>query len=339
MEKDFADRGGLNPHAERYREKLREHLRSGLPGAILGLVVITILDICLTIFAINNGGVNIFELVATIVLLTIFGTIVFALIFAGIPYGWRMVSRVLDRFTGRQIIVIDILIYLFLLMLKLMAAALIGCYFYPVLLAYYFIRSRQTKQKVRMWAAIIIGVVLLLGLFIGLYTNLNAKSNAAEEGETVETVVPKVEAASFDEQEVLLKKICDNALTATKEKETDYITSYGWEITETSQIHGVFFMEAENANRPHYINSKLSLSNAVAIVTGYYLVQAGPVTVNQWEMDVKIYPNFSFDGDNVLVYDVDNVRSHALRSDDMDDLVEWLRGEYDDMMITEIEYL
>lgn len=335
MGKEFAKRGDVNPHAEMYGERLREHLRSGLLGAIIGLVVILIIDICFTIFAINNGGINILEFSTTIVLFTIFGTIEFGLLFAGIPYGWRIISKALDRFTGRRIIVIDILLYIFLLVLRICVAIWIGFVAYPLVLAYYFIRSRKTNRGVKFWAVIIICAVVLFYAFLGIYAVVDAKSNAAEANETV-AAVRTVAVDSFHDQDALVDRMCENALAITQQKENENVNELGWVVSDGSQLHGIYFMEAVDSKRPHYINRRLSLSNAVAVVTGYFLVEAGPILENQWEMNVRIYPNFCFDEDQVLTYDTDHVYEHSLRVTGMEELMEWFRGEYRDMNIMQM---
>lgn len=156
-----------NPYSEVYRERLREHLRLGLRGYIGGVVVWLI--ILVMMFA-EQGGI--YDSLLPNIAISVFVLLMAGFAFAGFPYGWRMISGLLNRFTGHSIIVVDILIYIFLLVLKFGVACWIGLNIYPVVLVYYFIRSRRTKSGVRNWTIIAICVVALICVLVGIISSL-----------------------------------------------------------------------------------------------------------------------------------------------------------------------
>ena len=100
-----------------------------------------------------------------------------------------------------------------------------------------------------------------------------------------------------------------------------------------------YYLEAKNPDNPYRnILKKLDVSNAIVVVTGYFLEDAG-IAINQWEMDVWVYPNYAFDENGVLSYDTENVYNDSLRSDDMEDFMDWFCSEYSKMNITELNIL
>lgn len=319
-----------NPLAEMYKERLKHLLLKGLPGFAIGFLFFLVTPFMFVTPSVE-GGVTFASSLLTITFAFIAG-----LACAGIPYGWGLINKYL----GQWAIFGNIIVVIVLFLLKFVVAYGIGLVAYPIVLIYNLIRSQKTKRRVKIWTIVVISAVVLWYGFVGVYTIIDAKSNAGANSNTDNTgasVVQTVDADSFSDQDTLVNEVCQNALDITKDEENDNITNYGWIITESAKLHGVFFLEAKDPVTPHYnILKKLNISNAVVVVTGYYLKDAGSVSVNQWEMDVTVYPNFTFDENNLLSYDTDSVYSHSLRSDDMEDLIEWLTDEYDDMNITEM---
>lgn len=332
VENEVETENDSNPDAELYRERLKHHLIKGLPGFAIGFLFFLVIFF-MFVTPSSEGGITLASSLLTITIAFIAG-----LACAGIPYGWSLINK----FLGQWTIFGNIIVVIVLFLLKFVVAYGIGLVAYPIVLIYNLIRSQKTKRRVRIWTIIVISVVVLWYAFIGIYAIIDAKSNAGTNGDTDSTgasVVQTVNADSFSDQDALINEVCQNALDITKEEENDNITNYGWTITETTKLHGVFFLEAKDHENPHYnILEKLDVFNAVVVVTGYYLTEADPISTNQWEMDVTVYPNFTCDENELLTYDNDSVYSHSLRSDDMEDLMEWLSGEYSDMNITDLTH-
>lgn len=319
-----------NPDAQMYKERLRHHLIKGLPGFAIGFLFFLV-TLFMFVTPSLEGGITFGSSLLTITIAFIAG-----LACAGIPYGWGLINK----FLGQWTIFSNLFVVIFLFFAKFVFAYCIGLFSYPIVLIYNLIRSQKTKRRVKIGIAIIISAVILFYVFIGIAVNITAKSSAGASGTTDSTsaaVVQTVDVDSFSDQDALVNEVCQKALDTTKEEENDNVTHYGWTVTETTKLHGVFFLNAKDTENPHYnILKKLNVSNAIVVVTGYYLEEADPVSVNQWEMDVTVYPNFTFDDKNSLSYDTDSVYSHSLRSDDMKDLMEWLTSEYGDMNIQEL---
>lgn len=319
-----------NPHAEMYKERTKQHLLKGLPGFIIAFVLFLV---ALFVFVLPSSETGI---TIPSSLLSIICSVFVGLIFAGFPYGWSLINR----FLGQWSIFGSIPVLIFLFGLKFALSFWIGMVTYPIVLIYTFIRSQKTKRRVRNWTIVVISTVVLWHALIGGYAIIDARLISGENrnidnAET--TAIQVVDAETFREQHTIVDVACKNALDATKGQEKEIINAYGWTVTEPSQLHGVFFLAAKNPENPHYnILEKLNLSNAVVVVTGYFL-QDADITINQWEMDVTVYPNFVFDKNDNLTYDNEKVYSHSCRADDVEDLKEWLSSEYSDMSITEVD--
>lgn len=330
VEDESEESDDSNPCAEMYKERLRLHLTKGLPGFIIGFLFFLI-TFFLFITPSVEGGISLASSLITITIAFIAG-----LACAGIPYGWGLINK----FLGQWSIFGNIIVVIVLFLLKFVIAYGIGLVAYPIVLIYNLIRSQKTKRGVRVWTIIVISAVVLWYAFVGVYAIIDSKSSAGANSDTDSSgadVVQIVDADSFNNQDVLINDICQNALNITNAEENDNVTNYGWIVTESTKLHGIYFLESKDLENPHYNSlEKLNLSNAVVVVTGYYLKDADPVSVNQWEMDVVVYPNFTYDKDDLLTYVVDSVYSHSLRSDDLEDLLNWLSSEYDDMNITEL---
>ena len=332
VENEVETANDSNPHAEMYKEQLKHLLLKGLPGFAIGFLLFLV-TLFMFVTPSVEGGVTFASSLLTITIAFIAG-----LACAGIPYGWGLINK----FLGQWTIFGNIIVVIVLFLLKFVVAYGIGLVAYPIVLIYNLIRSQKTKRRVKIWTIVVISAVVLWYGFVGIYAIIDAKSNTGANSNTDSTgasVVQTVDADSFSDQDTLVNEVCQNALDITKEEENDNITNYGWTVTESTKLHGVFFLDSKDPENPHYnILKKLNVSNAVVVVTGDYLKDADPVSVNQWEMDVTVYPNFTFDENNMLFYDTDSVYSHSLRSDDMEDLMDWLTGEYDDMNITEMAH-
>lgn len=332
VENEVETANDSNPDAELYKERLKHHLIKGLPGFAIGFLFFLV-TLFMFVTPSSEGGITLASSLLTITIAFIAG-----LACAGIPYGWSLINK----FLGQWTIFGNIIVVIVLFLLKFVVAYGIGLVAYPIVLIYNLIRSQKTKRRVKIWTIVIISAVVLWYGFVGIYAIIDAKSNTGANSNTDSTgasVVQTVDADSFSDQDTLVNEVCQNALDITKEEENDNITNYGWTVTESTKLHGVFFLDAKDPENPHYnILKKLNVSNAVVVVTGYYLKDADSVPVNQWEMDATVYPNFTFDENNMLFYDTDSVYSHSLRSDDMEDLMDWLTGEYDDMNITEMAH-
>lgn len=323
------DADDINVHAEMHKERSRQLIRQGLPGFLIGaigMLVMFIVHISGSEQAVT--GNDIWGMIISIPILMIAS----GLTLAGLPYGWGLINR----FLGQWSFFGNILVLILLFVLKLAFSLWIGMIAYPIVLVYNLVRSQNSKRRVRIWTVIAISAVVLWNIFIGVIGYIETQENKKTTS-TDTSSVPVVAIDDFDKQQTFLDKVCQNALNITKVEENENITNYGWTVTENTQLHGVFFLEAKDAESPHYsLLEKLNLSNAVAVVTGYYLKDVDSVSVNQWEMDVMIYPNISFDENDLLTYNKDDVYSHSLRADDIEDLIEWLGDEYTDMNITEL---
>ena len=316
-----------NQNWHEYKAHSRGLLKQGIIGFVIGAIIG--LGFAINMVVSTTGNFGLVE-----VALAALSAVVIGCAIACFPYGWGLINR----FLGQWAIFGHIIVVIALFLLKVLAALYIGVVVYPIVLVYNLIRSQKSKRKVRKWTIIVISVVVLWYVFLGICAIITASTDSGTNnaGSTEPLVVQTVDVSTFDNQGDLLDAVCQKALESTRETENEYINSYGWTITSPTRVHGVFYLEAKNPENPYRnILKKLDVSNAIVVVTGYFLENAG-ITINQWEMDVWVYPNYAFDENGVLSYDTENVYNDSLRSDDMEDFMDWFSSEYSKMNITEI---
>ena len=119
---------------------------------------------------------------------------------------------------------------------------------------------------------------------IGIYSIIDAKSNS--NADTTDIPVAKiVDMNTFDEHPSVLEAVTNRALINSQSEETT--DSAIWDITIPSKIKGIYFLNAKD-NNPHRCNKDLYLTNAIIVVTDYYIEESD---LHSW--DLWVYPNFS----------------------------------------------
>lgn len=313
-----------------HKEQVRNLLKKGLYGFIGATLIFGFL-----IFGILSVGNDTGSLAFSKIWPWILAALGVGVMCIGFPLGWELLNRLVGQWSIEGNLYIVVALFVF----KLGFALMIGIFAYPISLIYHIIKSQKSRRKVRLWAIIVITVVVLWNLFMGIYVIVDEKSNSKtnDAGSAEPSVVQAVDAATFDNQGELLEPVCQKALDATKEKENECTNGYGWSITSSTQIHSVYYLEAKNPEDPYRnILKKLDVSNAIVVVAGYFVAEGSGIDINKWEMCVWVYPNYTFDENGVLSYDAEAIYDHSLRSDDMDDFMDWFNSEYSDMTITEL---
>lgn len=316
----------INPDAEMYKKRTKELLLLGMPGFIIGFVLFIIIFFKMP--TVQEKGVTVEAIIVGFIMAFLGGYI-----FAGIPYGWRLCNE----FLGRWNIFGNIFVMLFLFVFKIGLAYCIGLFAYPIALVYNLIRSQKSRRKVKIWTIIVISIVVLWHVCIGVYAVIDEMQSRKKDSTAQSKVVQTVDVDTFLQRPELLDELSESALSVSKEKENELVEAYGTDIAEPSRVHGVFYCEAKNPNDPPYlILKKLYVSNAVVVVTGFFL-EGDDKTIDEWRMLVTAYPNFSFSKDGELSYREDKVYTASLSVDDMAELRTWFYDEYSDMYISEIE--
>ena len=142
----------LNPLWEHYRERVRALLRQGIIGFAIGSVGLLIIFLTTSL---NAKTFNIWEIPGILLFAIICG-----LFFAGMPYGWQVISK----WTNQWIIYGNILVVLFLFVLKIIGTFTIAMVGYPIALIYNFIRSQKSKKKVKtaflFWLYVVFAIIM-----------------------------------------------------------------------------------------------------------------------------------------------------------------------------------
>lgn len=296
-----------------HKERSHQLLKQGLWGLLIGLALATFITF-------TTGESPQFIWLAII-----------PPFFIGCPYGYEL----LNRLFGQWVLFANIIVILFLSLAKFGFCVIVGVFAYPIALAYHLTHastSRKTVKK-RWIIAILIGLLLFLSYFI--LTLIDDSSTQYPEETTVPTV--PVSAESLDSHPTILEQICADALSNAQAQESQD-SDLGWKILEPAEIKCVYFLNAENSNRPHHqILADVYLSNAVFIVTGYYVEIDNMMYDIRYEWDIWCYPNFTFNDNNELQYESDENFRNSLASETLEDVKNWIAGEYDDMIITELQ--
>ena len=314
-----------------HKERVRELLKLGAKGFCGGcLFVLLVLGM---VASFSDESTMFAD--PSLVLLALFGGIGCI----GFPYGWSLINRVV----GNWSIFGNIIVVLAFFWFKAGFSLMLGIWVYPIVLIYNLIQSQKSKRKIRRaWliiVALIVAWIMVGGILISLESSGDSNTNNGESIISTEiTETPKIVTMhTILEDETMLNTVCQKALDGTLKKERECIDDYGWTITNPTQVHGVFYLEANNPENPYRnILEKLDVSNAIVVVTGYFAAEGSGIPINEWEMYAWVYPNFSFGENGVLSCDTENVYNDSLRSDDMEDFMDWFSSEYSKMNITEL---
>lgn len=312
-------------HRERVGEMLKNGLWGFLPGVLLGVYIIS---------QHSTGNYSSFADHLGVLLIPL----MIGFVLMGIPYGWEIINRV----TGNWYASGSIFFVVFFYCCKFAFAYLIGTLAFPTALIYHAIMSLKSKKKI--FVAVLTLIMLVFSAFyligISLAKEAAAKSSDDSPSTTEVTEVteasPIVSSASFSSENTVLTDLCNKALETNLKSERESL-NYGWTIPESTRVHAVFYLESKDPDNPHRnIMKKLDLSNAVVVVTGYFLSDTNGFSVNQWEMQAYVFPNFYFDTTDTLKYDAENEHYDSVRSADMDDFMDWFSSAYSDMTITDL---
>ena len=146
-----------NPYAKMYSERAKQLLSNGRVGFLIGFVLMFVLFLLMQ--SSQENGVTF-----RVVLVALLMALITGLMFAGVPYGWRL----LNRFLGQWSIFSSIPVLFFLFGFKFAFSVGTGAFVYPIILIYNVIRSQKTKHRVKMWTIIAISAVVLWYVFIGV---------------------------------------------------------------------------------------------------------------------------------------------------------------------------
>ena len=131
----------FNPTWKEHKEHSRHLIRQGIPGFVVGSVGMLVVFIIYFIgsFPSITGG-DIWEIIIGAPLLMV----ELGLIFAGVSYGWKWITRQTEQWTFYG----NIFALLILFFLKLIGSIIFGVIAYPVVVVYNLIRSQKSKKRV-----------------------------------------------------------------------------------------------------------------------------------------------------------------------------------------------
>lgn len=280
-----------------------------------------------TIFANLMGGDAIGVALAAVV----------GLFYAGAPTGWAITGKAFDNwFASGQLGIL-------MLILRAMLSIVIGIFAFPVKVISFskkcYLNTTKTgtrrinKQMRRRFFRIlglyfvVLAIVCLL-LLIGLAADKNSGNNS-------ESVPPEpVAYSALLERNFNVNELCEKALFRSEELEKADVSSYGFEVTTPSEIKGIYYLNAKDNMNPHYdIGEELYITNAVAVVTDYYV---GEHDLHSW--NVWLFPNFELDENGGFEYEQNVEHNKSVSAGSIEEIVAWLESEYGEMEITLVPY-
>lgn len=310
-------------HREQTIDLLKKGLWGFIPGLLLGVLGIALTD--------SEGPSGFADLMSLFLLPFMVGFVLM-----GVPYGWELVNELIGNWYPSG----SILFVIFFYFCKFAFAYMIGVLTFPFVLIYHAVMSLKTKRQVVISVATLI-ILVFSGIY--LFSTLLSQENAVNHTEisskvTEPTKTPQIVSIdSFSSNEAVLTELCQKALAIHQQKELE-VLNYGWTVPESTQVRSVYYLESKDPDEPHrHILKKLNISNAVVVVTGYYLTEAaGGFIVNEWEMQSHVFPNFFYDELGALSHDMETDHYDSVRSEDMEDFMDWFSSAFSDMNITEL---
>ena len=248
-----------------YKERSHELIRKGLPGFIIGFLLVIIAFFASVVP--DMGSYTIGEIIGGSVGMIIMAAIV-GIVCAGLPYGWRIITN----FLGQWTIFGHFLVILALFMLKLVFSFGIGMVAYPIALVYNLIRSQKSKRKVRLWTIIVISVVILWYAFLGICVGIDANSNTGENNTASTGASAAEHYATVEELPMDVVQEIANQLVSEQQKENDEDPNFTYSNVE---LYGIFFLEGKedawaDENQLHFVIHYNMLDDNGEVKNVYY---------------------------------------------------------------------
>lgn len=143
----------------RHKKQVRNMLQKGLYGFTGGALIFGFLQFMIYSVSSDTGSLT-FSEIWPIVLISLG----IGIVCIGFPFGLELLNRLVGQWSiwGNLFIVVALFVF------KLAFAFMIGIFAYPISLIYHIIKSQKSKCKVRLWAIIVISVVVLWYVFLGI---------------------------------------------------------------------------------------------------------------------------------------------------------------------------
>lgn len=313
---------------EIYKDNVRRLLMKGLLGFVAGFLFVVI-----TTFADNDDF-----LISMALAVGFFCT--------GVPYGWELLGRII----GNWYVIGSIPLKVIVFAVKLIGAFLIGWCAYPIALLYNLIKAQRRGSKLKLVFSIALGLFIVLLVVLIILMTLEDSENNDHSSDSInqmqsiveyeDTVISNTECqyvteglyfdVTREEYTAVCKKALDKAIADSVEDEES-----GYEILEPASIKAVYFLTVGESETEHYdYGDDIHMSNAIIVVTSYVVNIAN--MVEREEFVSWVYPNFSIDLSGSLSYDVEEEDEDYLGCENLTDVYEWMRNEYNDMLITEL---
>ncbi len=246
-----------------HKEQVRNMLQKGLYGFIGGALIFGFL-----MFVILSAGNDAGSLAFSETWPWILAALGVGIMCIGFPFGWELLNRLVGQWSiwGNLFIVIALFVF------KLAFALMIGMFAYPIFLIYHIIKSQKSKRRVRLWAIIVICVVVLWNVFLGIYAIIDAKSNPGEDNPNSTTSSSVQHYATADEIPMDIAQQIADQLVSEKQKDNDADPNFTYTDVE---LYGIFFLEGKedawaDENQLHFVIHYNMLDDNGEVQNVYY---------------------------------------------------------------------
>lgn len=268
----------------------------------------------------------------------------FGLVFAGVPYGWEVLGRILGHWLAYGNFVFVLIVHVF----QFLFSYVVGLVAFPIALLYNAMRAQKKGSITKIVITIAFGIYLAFIIYLVLgFSGVFDKKNEIPEEPTapmasqMEAGNPSESAANlltdpsaFTLQNPEYISVCQEALDGCiAEENAD--RADGDEIIEPSALRAAYFLNVKTPGTEHYYGGhNVKMTNAVIVFTSYTANILHTRDREEWF--VWVFPDCAVDENGNLNFAKGKKYKHYLNSFDLDRMYAWLCDEYNDMDITEL---
>jgi len=114
-----------------------------------------------------------------------------------------------------------------------------------------------------------------------------------------------------------------------------YDKEFGYQITKTSAVDAAFFLTAKDPANPGRDSNAGYLRHNVLIIVTHFSYEYEGEQKNQWM--IWIFPNYILDPEGNFVSTEESSGCRVMGGESLENVMDWLRREYDDMDITQLQ--
>lgn len=274
-------------------------------------------------------------------------TILFGVVFAGVPYGWELLGRLF----GHTFAIGSLPFVLIVYVLQFLGAVLIGWLTYPFALLYNAMKAQKpgSKAKIMLTAifAVYVGFFAFLCLIFVIQGSDDEPENGTSQAYTTAAYLPAAttgmatepaatliaDASHIDTFSAEFSALYDEALVFSvlkAQEDAEYA-----QILDDPVARAAYFVTVKEPGNTHYdFGHGTYLQNAIIIFTSYTMKLMGTETRERCQ--IWIFPDCTLDEAGRLSYSEEDAFRASVEGVDFAQAGTWFSEEYGDMNITQL---